>query len=62
MSASTSDTAAGQRRVIQIGPFHPLLEEPVGFELTVEGEKVVDVDARMDYIHKGIERLAQERT
>jgi len=62
VSASTSDTTAGDRRVIQIGPFHPLLEEPVGFQLTVEGERVVDVDARMDYIHKGIERLAQERT
>jgi NADH-quinone oxidoreductase subunit D len=39
-----------------------LLEEPVGFTLTVEGERVVQVDARMDYIHKGIERLAQQRT
>jgi len=50
------------RRVIRIGPFHPLLEEPVGFDLTVEGETVVAVDARMDFIHKGMERLAQERT
>lgn len=48
--------------VIQIGPFHPLLEEPVGFSLTVEGERVVAIEARMDYIHKGLERLAQERT
>ncbi len=62
MSASTSNRTPGDRRVIQIGPFHPLLEEPVGFELTVEGEKVVHVDACMEYIHKGIERLAQERT
>ena len=61
-NTGTRDTGTGDRRVIQIGPFHPLLEEPVGFELTVEGETVVDVDARMDYIHKGIERLAQERT
>jgi membrane-bound hydrogenase subunit alpha len=50
------------RQVVQVGPFHPLLEEPVGFSLVVEGETVVDVEARMDYIHKGIERLAQERT
>ena len=50
------------RHVVQIGPFHPLLEEPVGFSLTVEGERVVAIDARMDYIHKGLERLAQERT
>jgi len=50
------------RRIVNIGPFHPLLEEPVGFALTVEGERVVHVEARMDYIHKGIERLAQQRT
>ncbi|HSM49799.1 MAG TPA: nickel-dependent hydrogenase large subunit [Thermoanaerobaculia bacterium] len=50
------------RKVIEIGPFHPLLEEPVGFSLTVEGERVVAIEARMDYIHKGLERLAQERT
>ena len=54
--------APSTRRVINIGPFHPLLEEPVGFALTVEGERVVQVDARMDYIHKGLERLAQART
>jgi len=55
-------SATGTRRIVNIGPFHPLLEEPVGFALTVEGERVVHVDARMDYIHKGIERLAQQRT
>lgn len=54
--------APSTRRVVNIGPFHPLLEEPVGFALTVEGERVVQVDARMDYIHKGLERLAQART
>lgn len=57
-----SPTSESGRQVIQVGPFHPLLEEPVGFSLVVEGETVVDVDARMDYIHKGIERLAQDRT
>lgn len=60
MSAST--TSPKTRRIVNIGPFHPLLEEPVGFTLTVEGERVVAVDARMDYIHKGLERLAQQRT
>lgn len=50
------------RHVVEIGPFHPLLEEPVGFSLTIEGERVVAIEARMDYIHKGLERLVQERT
>lgn len=47
---------------IRIGPFHPLQEEPASFVLSVEGEKVVHVDASMGYIHKGIERLCTERT
>lgn len=34
----------------------------MSFLLTVEGERVVDVDAQMGYIHKGIERMAQART
>ena len=62
MSLPTSSETSASKRVIQIGPFHPLLEEPVGFSLGVEGETVVAVDARMDYIHKGIELLAQQRT
>ena len=48
--------------VIPIGPFHPLQDEPANFLLTVEGEKVVDIDANMGYIHKGHELLGQQRT
>jgi NADH-quinone oxidoreductase subunit D len=50
------------KQVIRIGPFHPLQEEPESFLLTVEGERVIDVDAKLGYVHKGLERLCQERT
>jgi NADH-quinone oxidoreductase subunit D len=48
--------------IIPIGPYHPLLEEPELFRLHVEGEKVVGIDVRMGYNHRGIERLAQDKT
>jgi NADH-quinone oxidoreductase subunit D len=47
---------------IPIGPQHPLLKEPLSFVLTVEGEQVLDSSLRLGYVHRGIERLAQERT
>jgi len=48
--------------VIPIGPFHPLQEEPEFFTLKVEGEKVVDIEARIGYNHRGIEKLAESKT
>ena len=50
------------RSVIPIGPFHPLQEEPELFRLHVEGETVVDVDVEIGWNHRGIEKLAEDRT
>ena len=47
---------------IPIGPFHPLQEEPEYYQLTVEGEKVVDIDVRIGYVHRGIEKIAESKS
>jgi Ni,Fe-hydrogenase III large subunit len=47
---------------IPIGPYHPLQEEPEFFTLTVDGEEVVDIDVRLGYNHRGIEKLSESRT
>ena len=57
----------GQRRlmprtIVPIGPYHPLQEEPEFFSLTVEGEKVVDIDVHVGYNHRGIEKLSEMKT
>jgi len=52
----------GNRSVLPIGPFHPLQEEPECYYLTVEGERVVDLDVRISYNHRGIEELSSRRT
>jgi membrane-bound hydrogenase subunit alpha len=47
--------------VIPIGPYHPLQEEPEFFRLYVEGEKVVDIDIILGYVHRGIEELSEHK-
>jgi NADH-quinone oxidoreductase subunit D len=48
--------------VIPIGPFHPALKESEFFKLYVDGEEVVDVDIRIGYQHRGIEKLSEGMT
>ena len=47
---------------IPVGPQHPALKEPEYFMFEVDGEYVVDVKARIGYIHRGIEKAAESRT
>jgi Ni,Fe-hydrogenase III large subunit len=47
--------------VIPIGPYHPLQEEPEFFRLYVEGEKVVDIDIVIGYMHRGVEELSEHK-
>ena len=47
---------------IPIGPQHPLLKEPLSINLSVSGETVLGADLRIGYVHRGIEKLAQQRT
>jgi len=47
--------------IVPIGPYHPLQEEPEFFRLYVEGEKVVDIDIVIGYMHRGIEELSEHK-
>ncbi|ALM74614.1 hydrogenase large subunit [Thermococcus barophilus] len=47
--------------VHSLGPYHVALDEPAHFRLFVKGEKIVDVDYRGFYSHRGIEKLARGR-
>jgi NADH-quinone oxidoreductase subunit D len=50
------------KRIVPIGPYHPLQEEPEFFKLIVEGEKVVDLEINIGYNHRGHEFIAQKLT
>lgn len=47
---------------IPFGPQHPALKEPISFTFDVEGEKIVKVSPRIGYVHRGIEKAAEQRT
>ena len=59
---ATEEKAETHRTVLPIGPFHPLQEEAEFFQLTIEGEQVVDLDVRLSYNHRGIEKLCTTKT
>jgi Ni,Fe-hydrogenase III large subunit/Ni,Fe-hydrogenase III component G len=47
---------------IIIGPQHPALLEPEKFSLKVDGEIVKQVEPRIGYVHRGIEKATEQRT
>lgn len=46
---------------IPIGPHHPLLKEPLKLNIDIDGERVLGGILRLGYVHRGIEKLAQNR-
>ena len=50
------------RKIIPIGPYHPLQEEPEFFKLHVDGETVVDIDIELGYNHRLIEKIAEGKS
>jgi len=48
-----------RKSVLAVGPFHPLQEEMEFFQLTVDGETVTDIDVRISYNHRGIEKISE---
>ena len=47
---------------IPLGPQHPALKEPESFSIALKGEKILGVDIRLGYNHRGIEKACEERT
>jgi hydrogenase-4 component G len=48
-------------RIVPIGPLHITSDEPGHFRLFVDGERIVDADYRLFYVHRGMEKLAETR-
>lgn len=47
---------------IPLGPQHPALKEPESFSIALKGEKILGVDIRLGYNHRGVEKACEERT
>jgi membrane-bound hydrogenase subunit alpha len=48
-----------KKPLLAVGPFHPLQEEMEYFQLIVDGETVTDIDMRISYNHRGIEKISE---
>jgi len=49
------------KNIIPIGPQHPVLPEPIHFDLVTEDEKIIDAIPSISYVHRGLERLVEKR-
>ena len=47
---------------IPMGPQHPALKEPESFSIALKGEKILGVEIRLGYNHRGIEKACEERS
>jgi len=47
---------------VPIGPQHPALKEPISLRMTLEGEVIKGVDIKLGYNHRGMEKLAEDRS
>ena len=48
--------------IVNIGPQHPSTHGVFRIRATVDGEKVIDAEMVMGYLHRSMEKLAEERT
>jgi len=46
---------------IPIGPVHPALKEPIRFHFDLDGERIVGVDIKPGFAHRGIEYMGMKR-
>ena len=47
---------------ITVGPVHAGIIEPGHFRFSVEGETIINLESRMYFVHKGIEKLFESAT
>lgn len=50
-----------KQSIIPFGPQHPVLPEPLQLRLVMEDEKVVEALPAIGYVHRGLEKLAEQR-
>ncbi len=48
--------------VLNIGPVHPSTHGVFRMRSTLDGEVIIDMEPIFGYLHRGIEKLAEERT
>ena len=47
---------------IQMGPSHPASHGTIKFDLKLDGERIVDCDVEVGYLHRGFEKMCEQGT
>ncbi len=47
---------------LQMGPSHPATHGTIKFNLTLDGEKILNLDTEIGYLHRGFEKMCEQRT
>ena len=47
---------------LQMGPSHPATHGTIKFDLTLDGEKILGLDPEIGYLHRGFEKMCEQRT
>ena len=55
-------TAASEPYVLNIGPQHPATHGVFRIRVVMDGERIQDIDMIVGYLHRSMEKLAEERT
>jgi Ni,Fe-hydrogenase III large subunit len=55
------DNFSEKRTITPFGPQHPVLPEPLQLKLVLEDEKVVEAVPGIGYVHRGLEKLGENR-
>ena len=62
VSGEEEDELGGRKMVLNMGPQHPATHGTLRVMLKLEGEKIVDADTEIGYLHTGFEKLAEHMT
>ena len=54
--------AAGEPYILNIGPQHPSTHGVFRLRVSMDGERIVEMDMIVGYLHRSMEKLAEERT
>ncbi len=47
---------------LQMGPSHPASHGTIKFNLKLDGERIVDCDVEVGYLHRGFEKMCEQGT
>ena len=62
MTATPLGGAANEPYVLNIGPQHPSTHGVFRLRVVMDGEVIRDLDMIVGYLHRSMEKLAEERT